>query len=288
MVCVIYCRVSTITQNTRGVSIDLQEKKCKDYAKTHNLKPHHVYKEVCSAYRHTPRLLKKCGDIELCHILVMSVDRFSRNVDYGSDLARKIIKNNGSITFIQENFVCKYIRHIPKLKKLIRIAENESKTLSIRITNAKKFLFDNGLYSGGTVSYGQKVVDRKIYMDLYEHNVIEFIKLCRGNLIEESDLNEKISKISKLNILEPIRCYDADDKNITTMTGPMPYGDICELLNSYDVTKRDTKWEAHQIGRILNTDRTAPIQKKTLKRQREEVDMELFQKFIEFNNMNRP
>ena len=44
-----------------------------------------------------------------------------------------------------------------------------------------------------------------------------------------------------------------DGSNIKEMKGPMSYDDICDLLDSYNIKKRNTHWEPHKIRHILTT-----------------------------------
>ena len=252
----VYCRVSTPRQNTKihGNSLQIQEKICSDFAETSNLIISSKYKEVQSAYKKSSSILTRLSNSGNT-IIIASVDRYSRNLNIGMDIANKIINNKGKLIFVKEKFICVKKSDLKRLKTLISKYQEESIIKGINIKNTKSYLRSDNLYSGGNVPYGQHVINGTLYKQVHEYNVIDFIQLCRSNNVNVSELNRTMIKISKLETYIPIECVCCD-KNIQTMTGPMTYDNITELLNSYNITKRNTEWKPYKIKSIINQIKT--------------------------------
>lgn len=246
---VIYNRVSSLNQNSynKSVSLQAQESICSKFAHENSLKVKRVYKEIYSAYNREPSVLGTIIELKKNIIIISSVDRFSRSVDVGISMAKKAIQNKNKIVFIQEQFLVSGYEDIDKLTEYLLKTEEESRVLGTRIKKARQYLIDNGLFAGGAIPYGYQLNDRVLRIRKSEHNIINFIKLCKKPKISSDDLNRYMIPISKNKIYEPINCYDTDGKPILTITECLTNGEIADLLNSYKVTKRGGEWNASKV-----------------------------------------
>lgn len=244
MSCVCYCRVSSLTQNeyNKGISLNTQEQICAKFAHENKMHVRYIIKEIHSAYNRSPKLLNDIIKNKNQTIIISTIDRYSRSVSTGCELANKAIQNKNKIVFIQEKFVCESKTDIDILNKFLVITERESFTIGNRIKKAKTYLINNGFFAGGVIPYGYDVVDKKLVLNDYEQMVIDFIKLCMKNKITCIDLNRKMLYISKDSKYEPINCYDKNGDIIHIMTESLKPREIADLLNSYGVLKRGILW----------------------------------------------
>jgi DNA invertase Pin-like site-specific DNA recombinase len=88
----IYCRVSSVRQ-IDGVSMEVQEDVLTKTVKTLGLNVLHIQKVISSAYTSVPKEFEMYYKLSNKKLFVYSVDRYSRNVEYGLESARKLIKN---------------------------------------------------------------------------------------------------------------------------------------------------------------------------------------------------
>lgn len=249
--CVIYNRVSSLSQNiyNRSVSLQAQEQICLKFAHENKLRVKSIYKEIHSAFNQKPKILSDLMKNKKQTIIISSIDRYSRNVEVGLKLAMDAFKNKNKIIFIQEQYVCGNHNDLNTLKRFLQISENESKTISNRIKKARNFLINNGMFAGGTIPYGCDVVEKKLVMNIHEQNVLEFIKTCMNDKVVCHELNKKMILITQKLPYEPINCYDKNGAKVDVITEQLTKQEIADLLNSYGVLKRGILW----CPRVLKT-----------------------------------
>jgi DNA invertase Pin-like site-specific DNA recombinase len=265
MQCVIYNRVSSMSQNsyTNSMSLHTQESICSKFANENGLNVRSVYKEVHSAFHKVPNVLKTVINLSKCNILISDISRFSRSVDVGLDMAKTALKNKNRIVFIQEQFSCSTPDDLILLAQHLQGTESESRTIGIRIKKARNYLIENGMHAGGTAPYGYDVVEHKAVRNQYEQNVLQFIRKCQQNRISSDDLNNMMIDITKTKIYDPIICYDKNDVAVVNITERLTNPEIADLLNSYDIDKRGLSWTAAMIKTALRSDYN---QRRTCKR----------------------
>lgn len=278
MKCVVYNRVSTQKQNSTGsLSLKVQESICDDYAQANNIIINSIYKEVHSAYRKPPIVLNTVINLKTHIILISDLSRFSRSINVGLIMAETALSNKNHLIFIKENLILTSNDDISKLSPLLQKTQDESKLLSDRITATKKYLDSNNMYSGGTVSYGYKVDNKKLISNENEKKILQFILLCQQKNISAFELNKLMVEISKLIIYENIICYDIDGNTTDTMSDSLTNTEIAQLLNSYKISKRGKPWNATLVKSAVNS-----YDKGNKKRNIEDVDMDIL------NNPSRP
>jgi DNA invertase Pin-like site-specific DNA recombinase len=242
----IYCRVSSIGQTAynKSISLQAQEQICLKFAHENKLCVKSIHKEIHSVFHKTAPVFNNIlqNNHKNCNILISSVDRYSRSVDIGLKLAIKAFKNKNTLIFIQEKFVCGSTNDLVTLKAFLKNTEQESKIISNRVKTAKQYLINNGMFSGGAVPYGYDVVERKLVENVNEQRIIEFIKTCMKDMVACNDLNKKMLLLSTISPHVPINCYDKSGNKIDYITEPLTSKEISDLLNSYTILKRGTRW----------------------------------------------
>lgn len=241
---IIYCRVSTLMQNeyNKGVSLRVQEQLCFKFAHENKFRIKSVHKEIHSAFNKTPKILNDVIKKKNKNIIISSIDRFSRSCDVGLKMAATCIKNKNKLIFIQEKFIVSDSSDLIILSQFLKNTEQESAVISTRIKKARNFLLSNGMFAGGSIPYGYKVIDKKLVKDNTEQRIIEFIKICMKDSIPCDLLNRKMIEMTCDSPYVPIYCYDKSGTVIKILTEPLSNHEISELLNSYKIKKRGILW----------------------------------------------
>lgn len=262
MQCVVYNRVSSMHQAS-GISLQAQEAMCRKYATNNNMNVSQVYQEVHSVFHKSPPTLSAIINSDKSNktpILFVAVDRFSRSVAVGVNMAKIAISNNIALHFIREDFVCDSFRKLSQLVKYLKQAEGESRAISNRVKSAKNYLEQMGIFTGAQAPYGFVVRNRKLVPNQTEQLILEFIKLCKTSNIPSATLNTLMRRIvrsssSQNKKYNPIDCYNKKNEIIPTLTEKLLNTEISALLNSYNITKRDKEWVGPTVSRALKSNK---------------------------------
>lgn len=244
-----YARVSTIVQATTGISLSAQINKISKHAQSLNMNIYKIFNDIGSAFDNSKsnsdlfKYLNSGINLENTNLIICNVSRFSRSKKYGLMGIKEIVNRGLNIYFIEEklhinsnNIDDKYT----ELEIYLNLAEQESITLSNRIKEVKSYGKSIGNYIGGHVPYGIEVYQndqgiKKYRPNQYQINVIKFVEICRSNNYTAEQLNIIMSKITYFDMDEyPIVLvddYDIRENN----SEPMPFQDIADLLNDYEV-----------------------------------------------------
>jgi DNA invertase Pin-like site-specific DNA recombinase len=236
-----YIRFSTIQQTNKEVNA--QKEVIKEYAnKTLGYSDPEIIEHVCSGHKIDYSELKR---LSYAIIVIFDVSRFSRSVERGIEYIKEILYANShnSIHFISENLIVRpgdvmrgtriYREFVNKLNEV----KIESETYSRRTINGKRMNKKKGIYIGGKVPYGLKVINTRLFKIRHEMNVTKFIKLARSKRYSAKQLNNLMAKISKYNggiILER-------EGKLTRgkAVEPLSCANITTLLNQYEVEYRN-------------------------------------------------
>lgn len=198
---VAYIRVSTKEQETNS-SYDVQENCIKEYAKANNLEIIETFKEAkpASGSENTiisidtindiltrrPKLyeiINRAQNKEFKHLIVYSIDRFSRNLDEFLTLSALLEKRGIKIHFTKpgEN-ISTGSSSLNKFIEIIKanIASMEADILSSRVKNAQLNKVSLGYWPGGRTPFGyvaEKITNRhtKLKKSNYEEHIIKEI-----------------------------------------------------------------------------------------------------------------
>lgn len=194
---VIYARYSSDNQTEQ--SIEGQLRVCEEFAQKHNILVLSTYidRAMTGTNDNRPdfkRMIKDSSRREWDFIIVYKLDRFSRN-KYETAIHKNTLKNNGvKVLSAMEN-----IPDTPEgiiLESMLEgMNQYFSAELSQKVKRGMRETRLKGLYQGGWLPYGYKVIDRKIVVDEACIETVKFIfsQYSVGNCVREiiSALKEK-------------------------------------------------------------------------------------------------
>jgi DNA invertase Pin-like site-specific DNA recombinase len=257
---IIFCRVSSYGQTgPYCVSFDLQEHKGYVCSRLFALKVMGVTKVVESAYQGKTCTIKSLITLNKGkNIIIYNVSRFSRNVTNGLELLDYALKCNTRLFFVEEGIVWdkNNTNNRNQLQNKLYLAQEESRAIGRRVKDALALKKRQGYFTGGIPKYGYKVVDsvggRRAIPDKYEQAVIKFINLCRTVGTSVRTLNEWMRILSPT--FDDLIELEYDGRAVRTLQEPLSYEGIADLLNEYNVTKRNRQWSKSMVSAICRQD----------------------------------
>jgi DNA invertase Pin-like site-specific DNA recombinase len=185
---VIYARYSSDKQTEQ--SIEGQLHVCREYAERNDIVIVDTYIDRAMSGTNDnradfQRMIKDSSKRAWDLVLVYKLDRFSRN-KYETAMHKKTLKDNGiKLISAMEN-----IPDTPEgiiLESLLEgMAEYYSAELSQKVTRGMRETRAKGKFTGGTVPYGYKVIDQKLYINDDEAEIVRNIYeqyangICKG------------------------------------------------------------------------------------------------------------
>lgn len=245
---VIYTRVSTKSQ-ADTMSLRQQLKDCQTFARSRGWQVVKVYSETCSAFKSKqPQLQQLIHDLRAgTAVLVNSMDRFSRNMNNGTQWLKTIERKRCGVVSM---------RNEPNPIEAIRMAEAESTMMRNRQLERAKFVRSAGGHVGAAPygSYRTPIKNdkldlgmfnmMKISVDPYELEAISLIKLLTGPNATTDEVRSQIQIINGPD-------YDVSDVVIADTNGQgFHYENIAVFLNAYNITKRGKKWSAEMVAKV--------------------------------------
>ena len=246
----LFCRVSSIKQQTDGTSLDAQEELLNKYAKKFRWNVNRCSKFVGSAYKKDVFGFMS-SSYKRQKIVFTHVDRFSRNYEMAKQMIHKLIRSGNQLYFIKDKLMVDkdHGKHYAKLLNHVKEAERESRKTSERVSRSKSYGKMMGYYTGGTVPYGKKVVrrgKRKYLANKSDNskNIIKFILACKTIGTHVKSLNKLLYKAGGDTVKYPLVLgNDGYDEN--KLETDMSCSGIALLLNDYSVGKK--KWTPSMI-----------------------------------------
>lgn len=177
--CYIYTRVSTAAQ-VEGYSLDAQVEALREYAEYRELR---IAGEYCDAgksgksIKGRPAFRQMMEDAVaqkdgIAFVLVFKLSRFGRNA---ADIMRSLqtLSDFGiDLVSVNESIDSSTQGGRLTLAILSAVAEMERENISVQFMSGKLQKVMNGGWTGGTIPYGYRSVDRKLVQDAYEAEVI--------------------------------------------------------------------------------------------------------------------
>lgn len=151
----IMCRVSTEEQALRGDSLEAQETTLVEYAKTHNMKIHKIYRDAGFSARKPvlkrPAMLElledvKTGKIDM--VIFTKLDRWFRNIKEYYKIQEVLERNKVTWKAILEDYNTATADGRLKVNIMLSVAENEADRTSERI----KFVFQSKILKKEVIS----------------------------------------------------------------------------------------------------------------------------------------
>ena len=180
--CYIYTRVSTAAQ-VEGYSLDAQLEALREYAEYRDLK---IAGEYCDAgksgksIKGRPAFRQMMDDVVaqkdgIAFVLVFKLSRFGRNA---ADIMRSLqtLTDFGiDLVSVNESIDSSTQGGRLTLAILSAVAEMERENISVQFMSGKMQKAMNGGWTGGTIPYGYRSIDRRLVPDAYEAEVIRKI-----------------------------------------------------------------------------------------------------------------
>ncbi len=162
-----YCRVSTQDQADHGVSLEAQEARLRTYAAATGatLVAVEVDAGISAATMNRPALQRALAAIKARKadvLVVVSLSRLSRSVRDVSALVATHFSKRASLVSLGENIDTGTSSGKLMLHLLASVSEWERSACGERTSAAMSHLRGQGIYVGGSVKYGSKVVDGRI------------------------------------------------------------------------------------------------------------------------------
>lgn len=267
----IYCRVSSKEQSNQlngHVSLEVQEKNCREYAERKGYHIKEIITEVGSG-RNLKKLknlqklikeIKRNKHLGEAFLLVNNISRFARNSLQALILMEDLRSYNCGIFSVQEHLNMKNAIGRHTFRTTLSIAEYESDQISERVKAA--FALKRTLGSKlGMAPYGfhARTEDgiRKFVKNDYEQDVISFIQKIHSCNYTDRELTKYMRKISEDN--NPIEFYENDFQ--VDKINSISYKEIANLLNEFHVTKRDLQWTPGMVSGIIKANKLKKVQK---------------------------
>ena len=164
---VIYARYSSHNQTEQ--SIEGQLKTCYEYAKNNNyiVIDEYIDRALTGTNDNRPQFLKMIEDSnkkQFQGVLVYQLDRFSRN-RYDSATYKNKLKKNGVRVFSARENISDDASGVLMESVLEGMAEYYSKELSQKVKRGLKINASKCLFTGGSLPFGYKIVDKKFEID---------------------------------------------------------------------------------------------------------------------------
>lgn len=263
---IIYNRKSCLNNNqTIGNNLSLENQKSQNsaYARKNKLKIEKIVNEINSAYKTCPPQLKELIS-ELYsgyHIIINTIDRFSRSIKIGEKMLENAAKFNITIHFVTDEYKTSNDRHLYPIKQEILRAENESRLTGERIKKSIAVKRARGHYIG-SAGYGMEIKYfkgiRKLVPKPNNHPEALTLSLmvCLSQPSFDLRLANDILRLidgSGVVPFQPIEIRDDNGVYQTEGTFPrMTNRNIAKFLNMYSVfDKRGNPWKTTQITNIL-------------------------------------
>ncbi len=254
---VLYIRVSTVQQE-----FEAQKSSCIEYCTRRGLNIVGVYQEKTSGYKNatdTQPQLRKLLETEhdVC-LVVFSIDRFSRNVDYCNGYIDLMEQNNITLRCVKEtvNLATALGKH--NFRSIVSLAQYESELIGERVRNNVAYKKKNGMHVG-KAPYGSRVdrETRKLVIDKDEQAVIKFIVSNLGTSQKADGLSQRLfalmrklgmddpsnfvplEAISEIKGVEYKSSVDRIKVNAETMK---------DILNDYNIQKRGRDWTRSSVS----------------------------------------
>lgn len=247
---IIYCRVSSVGQE-KGASIEAQFETCKKHLGNSPIS--NYIRETSSAFNEMPPYLDQISKNKNVRLVIYSIDRFSRNMNFATELFQRMLHNNCELVFVNENLVCnKSNPNTQRFTELLHQSYLESCAISRRVKHSFEFYKSKGYYTSSTPPYGyslcQDSINPKFKRLVPNENfkVIKFIYMCRTVGASVSEINSILGCDEGLDV-----CYD--NKPIEHLLYPITYREISRYLNDVEIPYRDGKrWTSRNVSTVYH------------------------------------
>lgn len=256
---VIYVRASTKEQN-----IEAQKHACEEFCIKNKLNVIKCYIEKCSAYKQfsQPKLNQLLYTHDNINLIVFSVDRFSRNVKKSDNTIKSLENKNIVLISVKENINLNTAFGKHSFRAHVNAAQYESELISERVKNSVKYRKDNNIHVG-QAPYGYRLENKKLIQDQSERTIMSFIVRNYSKQKTSDEISRQL-----FNILRVLRRPESDFVPVLFTNENDKYefyqykkqekikitaSIISEILNDYNIKKRNRKWTPGSVTYTLRT-----------------------------------
>ena len=193
---VVYARYSSDNQTEQ--SIEGQLRVCQEYATRNNIIILDTYidRAMTGTNDNRPdfqRMIRDSSKKQWDYVLVYKLDRFSRN-KYESSNYKYVLKNNG----VKVISACENIPETPEgiiLESMLEgMNQYFSAELSQKVKRGMRETRIKGHFQGGSLLYGYKLIDKKIYIDEEKAEIVKFIYEQYANGLEVKHIRKQLNE----------------------------------------------------------------------------------------------
>lgn len=239
----IYCRVSSEKQEREGVSLQVQENLCREWAAQNGFRVAEVVYETASAshYPSKQRLLQQIiarDTVTFSHLLVYSVSRFCRHLQGGIEMSNALLSKGIQLVSQSENLFGSATNEDQfRFVQLLNHADLERKLISKRVRDTLQNLKNQG-HSLGRPKFGFQAtvnLDRKRIFTEYREEllIIKLVQLLRRPKTSLLRINDLLFTLTG----DEECCIELDDGE-EQLARPMPFANIAKVFNEIGLTKR--------------------------------------------------
>ena len=259
---IIYCRLSSTNQCTIDnlhTSIENQLMHCRTYCNNNGFNILDEVQEIKSArnMQYLYELNNIGNNYSHINLVIYNITRFSRNILQGLQYIQNFSQKGIVLHFVEENAKTNHHLDLHRIRLGLSQSEYESDTISNRVRSNNIVLRNKG-WNFGNPKYGKEVNYingiRKFTDNLYEQNIIKFIIVARKGKCTVMALNNLLQEIIPEN-KDPIEFWDDElGCQITRfdVSYTLTFGEIADLLNSYNIMNRSNTWSASSVNYVYN------------------------------------
>ena len=194
---VIYARYSSDKQTEQSIEGQLRE--CYEFAKRNEyvVIGEYIDRALTGTSDKRPEFLKMIEDSKkkiFNYVLVYQLDRFARNRYDSATYKAKLKKNGIRVLSAREN-ISDDASGVLVEGMLESMAEYFSKELSQKVTRGMKETIMKGNWTGGKITYGYNIVDKKYVINKEQSNIVKeiFNRVLLGDTLKDIaiDLNNR-------------------------------------------------------------------------------------------------
>lgn len=258
---VIYIRASTKEQG-----VDAQKYICEEFCFNNRLYIDNIIIEKCSAYKENKQVLLdkfiKDNSNKDINIVVAAADRFSRNIKKADELVKIMNEKNINLISVKENITLETAFGKHEFRKLISASQYESELIAERVKNSVRYRKANNIHMG-KAPYGYATFNGKLVKSDIEQKIIKFISMnvCRETTstklsVHLLNLLKSINSESANNFVPIVVTIEDDDYEYKALDSHEKFKPtmktISDILNDYNVKKRNRTWNASSINYVVN------------------------------------
>jgi DNA invertase Pin-like site-specific DNA recombinase len=247
---------------TKKSSTKEQKDLCKKFAIDNGLTITDIKEEVHSGYYgHQPCLTKLISSIPENSVILVSVyDRFSRNLVWGYAAIMTLLKKGVHVISVSDKIDYTTPSGNNQLRIALSQAQMSSEVKGVKQMSIIKEHRDAGNYIGTTAPYGYSITTtdgiRQLVPNDHEQLVIKLIIALRDSILPCKEMNKLLFKVitkkTKPN-LAPLEFVDCDGTMIEKLKPKsLKFYEIAEILNSYEIQRRDSSWTLNSVRGVYN------------------------------------